>query len=372
MDTTTSSAPSPTRLERLGRYLAADPANVPLLQDYAAEAWAARETEACLQALRRLQSQDAIDAAHTGLLGRVLVARGEVDAAIGELQRALQRWPDSALLRFELARGLFAAREVEPALAQLPDEPATSELGAAVCALRVRLLHHAGRLDEAAEAAQRFEAEAGARPGVECALLPVLVDLERVDEARRRAQSLVDAHPGTTPYEACEPLAIAALDEQQPADAGAWADRALRIRRDDGRIWLLAALARLQQGEAAAASEAVERAVELMPGHAGSHLAQGWIALLRDDRAGARAAFERGIEASPAFADGHGSLAVLAALEGRADEADALVRKALLLDKACASALFAQSLRRGTSPERVQELARVVLARARAARRPPQ
>ena len=77
--------------------------------------------------------------------------------------------------------------------------PATSELGAAVCALRVRLLHHAGRLDEAAEAAQRFEAEAGAQPGVECALLPVLVDLERNDEAHQRAQGLADAHPDTSP-----------------------------------------------------------------------------------------------------------------------------------------------------------------------------
>jgi tetratricopeptide (TPR) repeat protein len=369
MDTPT---PAPSRLERLGRYLAADPGNVPLLQDYAAEAWAARETEACLQALRRLQSQDTIDAPHSGLLGRVLLARGEIDSAVSELQHALQRWPDSALLRFELARCLFAAREIERALAQLPDEPATGGLGAAVCALRVRLLHHAGRLDEAVAAAQHFEAEAGAQPGVECAMLPLLVDLDRLDEARRRAQGLADAHPGSIPYEACEPLAIAALDEGRAAEAGAWVDRALRLRSDDGRIWLLAALARLQQGEAAAADEAVARAVELMPRHAGSHLAQGWIALLQDDRAGARTAFERGIEASPAFADGHGSLAVVAALQGHADEADALVRKALLLDKACASALFAQSLRRGTSPERVQELARVVLARARGARRAPQ
>jgi tetratricopeptide (TPR) repeat protein len=365
---TTPANTSASRLERLGRYLTVDPDNPTLLKDYAGEAWMAHEAEACLLALHKLKELDALDAEHSGLLGRALVARGDVAAAISELELALQRWPQSTLLRLELARSLFVARAFEQAMAQLPPEDSPGELGAAICALRVRLLHHGGRLDDALEAAARFEEAGGRQPGVEAALLPVLVDLGRIEDAVGRAQHLVDTQPEAVPYEAFEPLAIAALDSQQFAQSRQWVERGLQARQDDGRIWLLAALTHLQAGEGTAATEAVEQAVALMPGHAGSHLAHGWIALLRGDAAGARSAFERGIEASPAFAEGHGSLAVAEALSGHAAEADALIRKALLLDKHCASAQFAQTVRRGEPAAHVRDLAHLVLARARTSR----
>jgi tetratricopeptide (TPR) repeat protein len=364
----TQTAPSRTRLERLGQYLAVDPDNVALLQDYAREAWASRESQACVQALRKVQQLGALDADHLALMGRALVACNDAPAATAELQQALQRWPESALIRLELARALFVIRDVDQALTQLPEAHEPGELGAAICALRVRLLHHSERLDEALEVVEHFEAMAGKHPGVEAAVLPVLSDLGMGTEAVERAQRLAATHGDAAPYEVCEPLAMAALDAQQSEHSQQWIDRAMHMRQDDGRMWLLSALTHLQSGDSNAASAAATHAAELMPGHAGSQLAKGWIALLTNDLQGARNAFESGIQASPAFAEGYGSLAVIEVMQGRSAEADALIRKALLLDKHCASAQYARLLQRGDSPERVQDLARAVLARARSPR----
>jgi tetratricopeptide (TPR) repeat protein len=362
------SSPSSTRLERLGQYLAVDPDNVTLLQDYAREAWAARESQACVQALRKVQQLGALDLDHQALMGRALVACNDTHTATAELQKALQRWPESALLRFELARALLVLGDVEQALEQLPEPDEPGELGAAICALRVRLLHHSGQLEQAVEVVQRFEAEAGRHPGVEAALLPVLSDLGLATDAVERAERLAAAGGDATPYEVCEPLAMAALDAQRTAESRHWLDRAMHIRSDDGRIWLISALTHLQAGDNTSASSAATHAAELMPHHAGSHLAKGWIALLMNDRTAARRAFEDGIHASDAFAEGYGSLAVVEALEGRPAQADELVRKALLLDKHCASAQYARLLRRGDAGERLQDLARAVLSRARSPR----
>jgi tetratricopeptide (TPR) repeat protein len=368
MDTTDAAAAG-SRLERLGRFLALDPDNVTLLRDYAAQAWAARELEACVSALRRLHELGALDEGHAGLLVRALADSGQVEEAVASAAEALQVWPQSALLRFELARSLFLRNDLDQALEQLPGVEASDEIAAPVLALRVRVLHHLGRLEDAVATAALLETEGG-RAEVDAALLPVLVDLDRLDEACARAQRLVQAQPQATPYEVCEPMAIAALDQGRPEQSRPWLERALSQRRDDGRIWLLSALTHLQARDEPAAAQAIEQAVELMPGHAGSHLAQGWVALLRNDTVLARSAFERGVQASPSFSEGHGSLAVLEALQGRAAEADAHIRTALLLDKQCASARLAQALRQGGTAADVRTLAESVLARARVARAP--
>ncbi len=365
----TANAPGPqSRLERLAAYLAIEPDNVALLMDLAAEAWRARDREACVRALRNLQRLDALDADHAALLGRALATMGDADAAVAELEAAIGRFPTSLRLRFELARTLFALGRNDEALQHLPAAAGDANLDEAIAALRIRLLHHTGALEQAVEVGRRFDAAAAMPPGVEAALLPVLVDLGEIDEAVRRATALTRASGTPVPYEAFEPLAIDALDRQGAAESIEWIERALAIRRDDGRIWLLAALAQLQGGQPAAARESIATAVHLMPEHGGSRLAQGWIDLVVGDLDHARTSFEQAIDASPAFAECHGSLAVVEALQRRGAEADALIRKALLLDPECASARYARLLRSGHSPEDVQGLARAVLARARAPR----
>jgi tetratricopeptide (TPR) repeat protein len=370
--TATASTPDKTRLERLGNYLAVDPDNTALLNDYAGEAWKAQEFEACAQACRKLLLLEPPTVERCELLARALFASGDVAQAVSTLDEALIRWPQASHLRVRLAQYHFAARDFERALATLPGQKESDDPDAPACALRIRLLHHLGQLSEAADAALAFESRFGSDAAVSAAVLPVLTDLSRFAEATQRATALAEhGSPQAAPYEVCEPLAIAALDSGEDALARQWIDRALLARRDDGRIWLLDGMSRVQAGQWDGAAEAMEHAVQLMPGHAGSHLAQGWMHLLRDDFAAAKRSFERGVDASPAFAEGYGSLAVVAARTGQQPEADALIRKALLLDRTCASAKFAQALRSGVPPQKIQELAKAVITRARSTRVTP-
>jgi Flp pilus assembly protein TadD len=370
--TATPSTPDKSRLERLGNYLAVDPNNTKLLEDYAAEAWNAQEFEACAQAWRKLLQIEPPTVERYELLARALFASGDVAQAALALEEALQKWPEASPLRVRLAQFHFAARDFERALATLPSPEDADKADAAACALRIRLLHHLGQLSEAVDAALAFESRFGPDAAVSAAVLPVLTDLSRFEEATQRAGALAEQGSAqSTPYEVCEPLAIAALDRGDDAVARQWIDRALMARRDDGRMWLLDGVSRVQKGQWDGAAEALEQAVQLMPGHAGSHLAQGWMHLMRDDFAAAKRSFERGVDASPAFAEGHGSLAVVAVRTGRPSEADALIRKALLLDRTCASAKFAQALRSGVPPQKIQELAKAVITRARSTRVTP-
>jgi Flp pilus assembly protein TadD len=360
---------SSARLERLGRYLTLDPDNIILLRDYALEAWSCGEPQACVIAMRKLMQLEEPTPEGCCLLSRALVAASDLNAASIEIEKAHRRWPESIDVKVELARCHFVAREFDQALAALPTGDA-ADRDAAVCALRVRLLHHASRLEEAAKAAEMFEATVGPDPAVSASVLNVLVDLLRFDEAKARAMQLVEtaSEPTAAPYEVCETLAIAAIDEGRPAQARDWLDRALAARQDDGRIWLLAGIADLRRGSHEGALRALSRAVELMPEHAGSHLALGWLHLIRRDLAQARSCFELGVAASPEFAEGIGSLAVVAVLQMREADADTLIRKALLLDKACATAQYARALRQGASHDRVREIAEQVATRARALR----
>lgn len=360
------------RLERLGTYLQVDPDNPTLLRDYAAEAMRAGEFRACAAAIERLRAAGDKTRDDAVLLARALRLDGHGDAAMALLSESAETWPDDPLVAIELAACHFVERSFETALELLPPLAMEHELAGAAASMRIRLLHHLGRLDDAVAVADPFlGSEVPARSAVAAAVIAVLVDLSRFDEAVALARSLVEAAPPALPYEVCEPLAAAALDEDQPAVALDWLQRALVRRQDDGRIWLLKGLTELRSGGLREAHDSLERAVDLMPSHPGSHLALGWSWLAAGDLTRAQAAFDNGLAAEPAFAESHGSLAVLAAMRGQPAEATTLIRKAQRLDRHCASAQWAEALLAGKiQPAQVSQLAADVVAHARRQRQP--
>lgn len=367
-------SPSSSRLERLGTYLQVDPDNPQLLRDYAAEAMRAREFRACAKAIERLRDAEQADRDDCLLLARAQRLDRRADEALTTLIDAAERWPGDGHVAFETAAWHFAELSFDTALESLPDLPPDDASAAEVCAMRVRLLHHLGRMADAQAVADAFRATQAREPApVVLALLPVLMDLSKVDDAQALAQSLVQqvGQEGALPYEVCEPLATAALDRDDIGGARQWADRALSLRQDDGRAWLLKGLAELRGGVIAPAVDALERASALMPSHAGSHLALGWALLAARDLERAHAAFEAAAQASPSFAETHGSLAVIAAMRRQVTEAAGLIRKAQRLDRHCASARWAQELMNGSvDPERVSRMAAQVIAHARGQRQP--
>lgn len=376
--TPSSPPPHPTkatdnsRLQRLGSFLQVDPDNALLLRDYALEALRAGEHRAAALAIERLGTTGETTTEDELLRGRAWRLDGQPEKALTALSAASARWPDDDRLALEQAASHFDQHAFEAALDALP-RPSTVEsaLDPEVRAMRVRLMHHLGRLDAALS-----EAFAGGDPlpsAVARAVLPVLVDSARLDEAQALAQTLLQAEPNDLPlpYEACEPLAAAALDRDDIGDAQRWCDEALQRRQDDGRVWLLHGLTRLRAGEPADAIRDMECAASLMPSHAGTQLALGWAHVSQNDLAAAHAAFEAALSLSPAFSETHGSLAVVAALRGEASQAQALVRTAQRLDRDGAAARWAQVLLQGKpDPEQVARMAREVIAGVRK-QRPP-
>ena len=362
------------RLQRLGRFLSVDPDNATLLRDYANEAWQVREYQACVLAVERLLGLGQTVLGDHLMLARALRQQGQAEQALGRLRGTAALWPNEPVVALETAYCHFAEREFEQALEALPPqaqgEALDAELAARAEGLRVRALHHLGRLDDAVAAAQRFEALHGSHAHVQASVLAVLVDQSNLQQAAQMAHSLLPAGGDVqaAPYEVAEPLALQALDEQGAERALHWVDWALARRTDDGRIWLLKGLALLQSNQREAAIGALERAADLMPTHAGSHLGLGWACLLHGDRARARQAFEAAAQASPAFAEVYGSLAVLDAAEGHKEAARAQVRRAQGLDRHCASALFALALLEGRQGADIAALAQAVVARARGSR----
>lgn len=359
------------RLQRLGEFLQVDPDNVLLLRDYAAEALRVGENRAAALALERLAKHGEATLDDDLLLARAWRLDGQADKALATLAQAGTRWPNDARIALERAATHFGQQAFEAALDALPETTDDTPvlLADEVHAMRVRLLHHQGRLDDALAEAFR---DGNVMPAVAVAraVLPVLMDASRLNEAHALAETLLQSGgDATPPYEVCEPLAAAALDRDDVEAARRWATHGLQLRQNDGRLWLLNGLAELRAGAQAEALLSIGRATALMPTHAGSQLALGWTHLTQNDLAPAQAAFEVALEISPAFSETHGSLAVIAALRGHSIQAQELIRTAQRLDRHSASALWAQKLLEGDpNPGHVVRIAGQVISRARGQR----
>ena len=360
------------RLRRLTDFLALDPRNARLLRDCAHEALRAQRFDTAIGAVRRLQLLDEERAADRLVLLAALRGAGRAAEAEAELDAASVRWPGEAGIALERAQRWCEAGDAERALQALavfdPLEHAGPRAGA-VCALRVRLLHHLDRLDEAAAAAESFTARHGVDEEVEANLLAVLVDASRLEEALPRALGLVarsESAGQSFPYAAAEPLALAALHEGRIESARAWTDRALAQRDDDGRMWLIRGLVHLLEGATAEAVTALARSVAALPRHAGTRVALGWAELMRGARGRAREAFTEAMRLSPDFAEAHGSLAVVEALDRRSEAARAAIRRAEGLQPGNAAAGLAAALLEDRCTEaEVARLARLVVLRSR-------
>jgi Flp pilus assembly protein TadD len=97
-------------------------------------------------------------------------------------------------------------------------------------------------------------------------------------------------------------------------------------------------------GRIAEARALFERGASLLPQQIPVWLGLGWTALFQQDLGGARSAFETALDLDPNSAESHGALAMVAAIEGRRDEALASIRRAVELDPDTWSIKFAQGV----------------------------
>ncbi|HEV8690642.1 MAG TPA: tetratricopeptide repeat protein [Ideonella sp.] len=284
-----------------------------------------------------------------------LMAQHDWPAAQASLSALLQAQDaPSALInavRQDLALVALRSGRVDEGLACLA--PLVDAAGLALDpnaqALYLRLLHHAGRLDELLLAAQRW-ADTG-RLGADATGVASLAALDagQLGLCQAWAQAALAQLPQQ--MEALVASASLALGRQAAADAKALLRVALQVNPQDGRAWSAWAFAEMLAGELAAARSSFERALQFMPEHIGTWHGLGWAALFLGDLDAAQSAFQQALALDRNFAESHGGLAVVHARRGDRAAADAATEIALRLDRHCMSAHYARAVLEGRADD---------------------
>lgn len=342
------------RLDRLLAYLEHDAANAALLQDAARTALEARAPQIAIDLFSRLAASGPLDDELDNLAGVAELQLGLYGGAAARFRALYMRAPAQPALAFNLAFALTMIGETAEALICLT--PQSIDAIPAAAALQIELLHDAGRFDEALQQSTHALALHPEDAGLAAVISTLAIDCDDIELARLCAERAPDKP------QALVTLGLLSLGDARNVEALALFERALDKDPRSARAWLGTGMAKLAAGDTENAARNLEHGAQLFEEHVGSRIAAGWARLILKDFPNARAHFERALAIDRNFAESHGSLAVLAMLEGRPDEARALNATALRLDPRSFSAAFARALMLGA--EKRPDAAAAIMQRA--------
>ncbi|WP_321945812.1 tetratricopeptide repeat protein [Paraburkholderia sp. J10-1] len=338
-------SPGDSRLQRLLKYLEADPVNLKLLEDIASHAFEVGEYPLCAQILERYEALAPLPPALTNRLGLVALSLGDYGTALDHFRTLAAEFPEPEV-RYNVAYAHAMLAHYGEALAVLdPDDP--QQLPAAAT-LTVRVLHHLGRLDEAMQVGQRWLQATHPDPELAGALATACFDANDVDAARQFA-NMSPASPDSLTVRG-----LLALEAGSDGEAYELLEHAIRLRPASGRAKLGLGLYHLSRRQLDAAAVLLDEAAQTMASHAGAWVAAGWAHLLRGDLGSASTNFTQAWEMDRGFAEAPGGLAVTRVHQQRADEARRLADTALRLDRHCLSGALALSLLAAASGDNVR------------------
>ena len=334
-------AASPVRLERLLEYLALDAGNLRLRLDAVREAcevgqWVTART--LIDTGMSLYPDNAGLLAHSGFV--YLRAQQYVEAERA-LAAALLLGLEAPELAYNLAFARFMQKRYAEALEVLDTLPTLSEVTLALV-LRARCLHHLGRGMDAIADCKSGLILAPRDADANGLLALLLYDAERGGSADRYIQAALAANPRQ--LDALLARASLQADAGEVDTARLSFDALLQAHPECGRGWLVLSLLELTAMRLDLARHAIETAVRLMPGHIGSWHVLAWIHIMQKDVPAAALAFEHALLLDRTFGETQGGLAIIAALEGRDDDARAGIRRALRLDPGAMSPHYARVL----------------------------
>lgn len=327
------------RLKRLLAFLEQDPGNLQLRKDAIRLAHDAGSWDVASELIETGLDLQPLDPSLHALAGfSWLQARRYADAE-RELWAALSLGVEPAEVRYNLALALYLQGRYEDALEQLSAPLIPFELPI-VLPLRVRCLHQLHRLDEAIVDCEAYLARVGDDAEAQGLLALALYDRGMPDRARAHAETSIKERP--TLLEAMLVLASLQLDAGAFTDARASFTELLHHHPSCARARLSMALIELNDMHLGNARTEVETAARLTPDHIGTWHVLAWTALLQDDVPAAAKGFESAMAIDRNFGESHGGVAVIAAIEGRTDEAKESIKRALRLDPKSLSARYAQ------------------------------
>ena len=362
----TSTQPSTNpaeRLERLLRYVAADPANERLRADVFDTALAAGVFDEAQRQVVWALTRDPVDFAWRHRLVLLDMAREEWDEARVLLQSLKNEGQAGPAIEYNLAYVDFAQGRIGEAESRLRaltgDALVQVPQGLAVL---LSCQHRRGAPEEAVATFAGFATRVDSASAFGAASLAA-IDAEDLAAAAAWADQAL-ARDRQQP-EALVAKATLLVAGKEPRAALELLSVLLARKPDDGRALSTAALAELLAGRVPAARALFERSVVTMPRHIGTWLGFGWCDVFLNNLGGARASFETALALDPTFGESHGALAVVAALEGRRAEAETSIRRARGLDPRGLSAQYAQGVLDGetSDPERFMAHAQSALRR---------
>ena len=347
-----------------------------------------------MQQLERSEGYLAIDPANQELLARVIdlsLAAGQHERAARHAQAALERFPGDGFFLARMGtvhlagqRWVEAATVFEGLLAQYADinlsynlayayqwqgrhADALSAMSAYVDApeltpdmvtLLVRVLHHLGEGERAIALAQARMAHCEGDAAFLAATSLVCLDVGELEQAEQLSAAALalgqQQGQGKAQVEALVVGGSLALARTDSDTAIARFQQVLAQNPREGRSWSGLGTASLLKRDLPAAQQQLEQAVALMPTHIGTWHLLGWSRILGRQVDRARAAFETALGLDRNFGESHGGMAVVLALQGEREQAEAAIARAIGLDPEGLAARYAQMILSGQTEDPVR------------------
>lgn len=329
-------APPEPRLKRLMRFLDLDGENLQLLSDCAQAAFDEGQPDKVLGFLDRHAALAPLSDQLTNLKGLAAIAVERFGPAEEVFRTLLLRAPTDPSLRFNLAWCRAMLKDYAGADEALDDVATTASPAAAL--LKLRTLHHLGRLQEALDWAPALVERFPEDTGLMGALAAVAIDAEDVALAAGYARRAGDSPDGLTT------AGMLHFQADETEDALSCFDAVLSRAPQDARANLGRGLALMLADDPSGAARHIDRAAERFGDHLGSWVAAGWAYFVAGDLVESRRRFETALALDDSFAEVHGGLAALDAVTGDLASARRRCEVALRLDRASFGAALARML----------------------------
>jgi tetratricopeptide (TPR) repeat protein len=324
------------RLTSLLAFLELDPDNPNLLTNAAEEAMAGNDFDLARDLLERAENAAVGDPKLQNLSGLLALREGRWPDAAECFQDLLDRHEGDSNVQFNLAWVKALQDDHQGSLDLLNDETVLAAPAAA--GLKVQMMHHLGRIEDAVGEGERLLALVPGNDDLLGALSVAAMDNDDIERATRYAQQ------STTSSDALSTQGLLLLDQDQALLAISLFDKVLAKKPDAPRALLGKGLADLSLGRPGKAAISLERGAEIFGDHLGSWIGAGWAWFAAGDVLRSRHAFETALALDDNFAESHGGLAVLDLATGDVQSARRRSDIALKLDKECLGGMLARTL----------------------------
>lgn len=324
------------RLQTLLQYLEQDPQNLNLIADAANTAFEANEPARAADLLARYRALAALPLPLVNLEGMIALRTGRVDDAATAFDSVLASGVDDPSVRFNRA-WVHALKDEHLAALELLDERTVAVTDRAA-SLKVEMLHHLGRIEEAIAVGQGMVERFPGNDRLLGALSVAAMDVDDVDLARHYA---AEAKGGS---DALTTRGLIALNDSDPAAGLHLFDQALAEQPNAPRALIGKGLGLIATGQTVPGIEALRKGAEIFGDHLGAWIALAWTQFMERDLEGARATFMHALSLDDNFAETHGGLAVLDFAEGKLESAQRRADIALRLDRECFGGVLARIL----------------------------